>query len=147
MSVEFQSPLYWGTEQIPPALSNLQSCGAILFAFNLRSWYNGHKTAQKDSTVDIRGLIWPDGVEEKIKRLHEVTVWEVEEVFLNAPEFRRGPKGKRRGEDIYYALGQTDAGRYLFVVFIYKRNRKALILTAREMTDREKGGHRRRRHG
>lgn len=97
--------------------------------------------------MDIEGIIWPAGVEEKIERLHEVTVWEVEEVFLNVPEFRRGPKGKRRGENIYYALGQTDVGRYLFVVFIYKRNHKALILTAREMTDREKGGHRRRRYG
>ena len=95
--------------------------------------------------MEIEGVIWPNGVEEKIERLHGVTGWEVEEVFLNAPEFRRGPKGRRKGENIYYALGQTDAGRYLFVVFVYKRNRKALVITAREMTDREKDGHRKRR--
>ena len=37
-----------------------------------------------------------------------------------------------------YAYGQTDAGRYLFVVFIYKLNRRALILSARDMTDKER---------
>jgi uncharacterized DUF497 family protein len=95
--------------------------------------------------LDIQGIIWLDNVVEKLGRLHKVACTEVEEVFLNNPEFRRGPKGKRPGEDLYYALGQSDAGRYLFVVFIYKRNRRALIITARDMNDREKSGYRRRR--
>jgi uncharacterized DUF497 family protein len=95
--------------------------------------------------VDIRGIIWLDNVVEKLGRLHNVARVEVEAVFLNKPEFRRGPKGKRPGENLYYALGQSDAGRYLFVVFVYKGNRRALIITARDMNDREKSGCRRRR--
>lgn len=95
--------------------------------------------------LGVTGIICPQSVTEKIERQHGVTCWEVEDVLLGNPEFRRGPKGRRRGEDLYYALGQTDTGRYLFVVFIYKRNRKALIITARDMTDREKRGYRRRR--
>ena len=45
-------------------------------------------------------------------------------------------------------LGKTDAGRYHFIVFILKRQGKALVLSAREMTEREKKGYRRRKqHG
>lgn len=95
--------------------------------------------------MEILGILWSDDVVDKLARRHEVTDGEVEEVFLDAPDFRRAAKGNRPGEDLYYALGQTDAGRYLFVVFIYKHNRRALIVTAREMTEHEKGGYRRRK--
>lgn len=98
--------------------------------------------------MEVYDVIWLDSVVEKLETKHGVETSEVEEVFLNAPEFRRGPKGRRKSENLYYVLGQTDAGRYLFVVFIPKRNNKALVLTAREMSDREKRGYRRRKqHG
>ena len=48
---------------------------------------------------------------------------------------------KRKGENLYSAYGQTDAGRYHGVLFIYKQvfvERplwKALIISARDMTD------------
>ena len=47
-------------------------------------------------------------------------------------------KGHFRGEDVYRAFGQTDAGRYLVVFFIYKTSREALILSARDMDDKER---------
>lgn len=56
----------------------------------------------------------------------------------NNPKFRLGGKGNYLHENIYYALGKTDANRYLFVVFILKRNNEALILSAREMDNKEK---------
>lgn len=37
------------------------------------------------------------------------------------------------------ALGQTDAGRYLTVLFIHKKTKGALILSARDMADKERG--------
>lgn len=95
--------------------------------------------------MEIVDVIWLDDIVDKIEVKHEVATWEVEEVLLRNPEFRRGPKGRRKGEDLYYALGQTEAGRYLFIVFIRKRGTKALVLTAREMSSREKRGHRKRR--
>ena len=95
--------------------------------------------------MEIDDVIWLDDIVEKIATKHNVETREVEEVLLANPEFRRGGKGKRKGEDIYYALGQTDAGRYLFIVFIRKRGNKALVLSARGMSDREKRGHRRRK--
>jgi len=47
-------------------------------------------------------------------------------------------KGKREGEDVYLALGQTDAGRYLAVLFIYKKSGEALVLSARDMARGER---------
>lgn len=88
--------------------------------------------------MKIRSLIWLPNIIEKLEVKHGVTVEEVEEVFELNPVFRRGPRGKRKGENLYKAYGQTEAGRYLFVVFIYKLNRRALILSARDMTDRER---------
>jgi uncharacterized DUF497 family protein len=36
------------------------------------------------------------------------------------------------------ALGQTDSGRHLSVLFIYKRTKEALILSARDMARKER---------
>ncbi|MDM8527404.1 BrnT family toxin [Anaerolineales bacterium HSG24] len=87
--------------------------------------------------MKIKSIIWLPEVIEKLEVKHSVEVEEVEEVIQLNPIFRRGPRGKRRGENLYKAYGQTEAGRYLFVVFIYKLNRKTLILGARDMTNKE----------
>jgi uncharacterized DUF497 family protein len=89
-------------------------------------------------TVKIKSLIWFPEFIEKIEVKHDVLVEEVEEVFKRRPLYRRGPRGKRRGENLYKAYGQTEDGRYLFIVFIYKLNRRALILSARDMTKQER---------
>jgi uncharacterized DUF497 family protein len=53
------------------------------------------------------------------------------------PKFRFVEKGERETEDVYMALGQTDASRYLTVLFIHK-NKEALILSARNMAEKER---------
>jgi hypothetical protein len=89
--------------------------------------------------VKIKSLIWRPEVIDKIESKHGVTVEEVEEIFKPGTIYRRGPRGKKRkGENVYKAYGQTDAGRYLFVVFIYKLDRRALIMSARDMDDKER---------
>jgi hypothetical protein len=88
--------------------------------------------------VKIKSIIWLPEIIEKIEVKHGVTVEEVEEVFKFGPIFRRGPRGKRPGENLYKAYGQTESGRYLFIVFIYKLSCVALILSARDMTDSER---------
>lgn len=70
--------------------------------------------------MKISGFIWFDEVIEKIESKHSTTMSEVEETFDNKPKFKKMKKGKFRGEDVYRALGQTAAGRYLTVFFIYK---------------------------
>jgi len=83
--------------------------------------------------MKIDNLIWLKGVIEKLDTKHSVSTEEVAEVFQSTPRFRRGKRGNRKGEDLYYAFGQTDDGRYLFVVFIFKGQNRALILSARDM--------------
>jgi len=94
--------------------------------------------------VNIKSFVWRPEVIDKIESKHGVAVEEVEEAFNTGTIYRRGPRGKRRkGEDVYKAYGQTDAGRYMFVAFIYKLDHRALILSARDMEDDERDLYRR----
>jgi uncharacterized DUF497 family protein len=90
----------------------------------------------------IEGIIWLRDVVDKLISKHHVEASEVEEVLNSKPKIRFVEKGDREGEDVYLALGQTDAGRYLAILFIYKKMREALILSARDMAIKE-----RRRYG
>jgi len=47
-------------------------------------------------------------------------------------------KGHRSSENVYAAMEQTDSGRYLIVFFVYKSDKRALILSARDMTKSER---------
>jgi len=86
----------------------------------------------------IDDIIWREQIIEKLEWKHHISPEEVEEVLYNGPRIRRGPKGNVEGEDVYYAYGQTDSGRYVLVVFIYKHTREALIISARDMDKKER---------
>ena len=88
--------------------------------------------------MQIRELIFLDRIIEKLDRKHRVRPQEVEEIFFQIPKFRFIEKGTRKNENVYAALGQTYSGRYLIVFFIYKQNRNALILSARDMDNAER---------
>jgi hypothetical protein len=88
--------------------------------------------------LKITGFIWLEDIVEKLAQKHGVRQQEVREIFANRPQFRLVERGHRPGENVYAVFGQTDAGRYLTVFFVYKRDRQALILTARNMTQAER---------
>jgi uncharacterized protein len=88
--------------------------------------------------MKIVGFIWLEEIVEKLAAKHQVISEEVEQVFNNQPGIKRMNKGHFRGEDVYRALGQTDAGRYLVVFFIHKLTHEALILSARDMDEKER---------
>ena len=88
--------------------------------------------------MQIHGIIWLSEFVEKLASKHAVTTSEVEEVLSNHPRFRRVSKGNRTGEDVYSAMGQTGAGRYLIVFFILKLDHRALIISARDMSSGER---------
>ncbi len=92
--------------------------------------------------LKIKGIIWLEKIVEKLELKHNVRQHEVKEIFVNKPKFRRVEKGHRPGEDVYYAAGQTNSGRYLIIFFVYKNDGRALILSGRNMTRPE-----RKRHG
>ncbi|MGH9842542.1 MAG: BrnT family toxin [Blastocatellia bacterium] len=92
--------------------------------------------------MKIVECLWKDQFVEKLEQKHQVSVDEVEEVFSNAPRYDFIAKGRGEGENVYRALGQTDAGRYLAVFFINKHGGMALPISARNMDAKE-----RRRYG
>ena len=93
----------------------------------------------------IHEVIWRAQFVEKLASKHNVKTTEVEEVLTNRPRFRRVSKGNRAGEDVYSAVGQTDTGRYLIVFFILKSDRRALVISARDMSRGERRDYEKRR--
>ena len=88
--------------------------------------------------MKIKSLVWLDEVIEKLSQKHNVSPHEVKEILESDPRFRFVEKGHREGENVYSALGQTRGGRYLIVFFVYKKGGGALVLSARDMTPRER---------
>jgi len=85
--------------------------------------------------MKIRELIWPEGRVDHIKR-HGITPEEVEETCFGKSFVQRA---KSKGANpVYYVLGQTEAGRYLFCVVIQFPDSRGYPVTARPMTDKEK---------
>ena len=84
-----------------------------------------------------------EDIADKLAVKHQVEVEEAEEILWSSPRIRFRERGKRKGEDLYSAFGQTDTGRYLTVLFIYKPATQdqllsqSLIISARDLTDTE----------
>jgi uncharacterized DUF497 family protein len=90
--------------------------------------------------MKIENITWDEDTVDHISR-HAVSPEEVEEVLFNDSDSPRIMRGK---ENRYLAYGKTNAGRLLLVVLIIS-NRKTRIITARDMTDREKKFYRRKK--
>ncbi len=88
--------------------------------------------------MKIKHIVWLDYIKDKLEWKHGIKTEEVKQAFLNKPRFFRKEKGKVEGEDVYNALGITDAGRYLSIFFISKKNGDALIISTREMNTKER---------
>lgn len=84
--------------------------------------------------MEIHEFIWPQDRIEHIAR-HGVRPEEVEDVCFSDALVQRV---KSSGENpVYYVLGQTAAGRYLFCVVIQFPDGKGFPVTARSMSRKE----------
>lgn len=88
--------------------------------------------------MKINDVIWLRNVIDKLLWKHHVTTHEVEEVFGRSPRYRFLEEGDIEGENLYSALGRTEAGRYLTVYFLHKVTGEALVISARDMTKKER---------
>ena len=86
----------------------------------------------------VTGFIWLEAVVQKLIWKHSVQTDEVAELFQNRPRIQFVEKGHRKDENVYSALGKTDAGRFLTCYFINKPDGRALVLSARDMSKTEK---------
>jgi len=94
--------------------------------------------------MHIADIIWLPHIIDKLAWKHHVSPEEIEDILFGRPLYRKVQKGHIPGEDLYAALGQTEAGRYLIIFFIYKSTCEALILSARDMDDKERRQYARR---
>jgi uncharacterized DUF497 family protein len=80
---------------------------------------------------------WDDENSDHLIARHDVYPEEAEQVFYNRAYIRRG-------KDVYYAMGVTNDGRYLFLVLVYRRE-CVRVISARTMTREERRAYDRHR--
>jgi uncharacterized DUF497 family protein len=85
----------------------------------------------------VTGFEWDDGNRDKNWDKHQVSNGECEEVFFNLPLLLKPDPIHSQAEDRYYVLGQTNAGRRLFISFTI-RGENIRVISAREMSKRER---------
>ena len=85
---------------------------------------------------NCEGFDWDEGNSNKNWHLHEVTDGECEDVFFNLPLIIASDQKHSHNETRFFALGRTDADRWLFIAFTI-RNKLIRVISARDMTKRE----------
>ena len=82
------------------------------------------------------GFEWDGHNANKIWTKHQVSAAECEQVFFSLPLLVSGAE-RSFDERRFYALGQTEAGRLLFVVFTLRRD-LIRVISARDMSRKER---------
>lgn len=92
--------------------------------------------ATVDPLENSTGFDWDEANTVKIWERHRVTPAEAEDIFFHQPFVVRSDVRHSKTEKRYYALGQTGAGRRLFVVFSIRR-KLIRVISARDMNRNE----------
>jgi uncharacterized DUF497 family protein len=87
--------------------------------------------------VGLTGFEWDEGNLTKNWEKHQVSALECEQVFFNRPLIAIPDERHSESETRFYALGQTDAGRRLFIVFTARSDLIRLV-SARDMSRKER---------
>jgi uncharacterized DUF497 family protein len=86
---------------------------------------------------DCTGFDWDEGNILKNWEKHRVSALECEQIFFNRPLITMPDVGHSNKESRFYALGQNDSGRYLFIVFTISKN-LIRVISARDMNRKER---------
>jgi uncharacterized DUF497 family protein len=90
-----------------------------------------------DLLAGLDGFEWDAGNSDKNWLRHEARQAEAEQALLNTPLVVRVTTQRASAEPRYIALGQTDTGRLLTVVFTV-RGARARVISARTMSRKER---------
>ena len=85
----------------------------------------------------LTGFDWDAGNRDKNWIEHQVAASDCEEVFFNLPLLLSPDLAHSQQEARSYVLGQTAAGRRLFIAFTV-RNGRVRVISARDMSKRER---------
>jgi uncharacterized protein len=94
----------------------------------------------EDEVFDFDNLVgfdWDEGNKQKNWEKHQVDYRECEEALFNKPLLIGDDTNHSSREQRYYALGRTDIGRTLFLVFTV-RNNKVRVISARDQSKKER---------
>lgn len=91
--------------------------------------------------TDIEGFDWDEGNINKNWDAHQVSHIEAEQVFFNDPLLIASDEKHSAAEVRYFALGKTDFGRLLFVVFTTRKH-LIRVISARDMSKKERKAYR-----
>jgi uncharacterized protein len=92
---------------------------------------------ERDPLFGCAGFEWDEHNAGKNWERHGVTAKECEELFFQSPLVVRDDPRHSIQEPRYYALGQTAAGRLLFVAFTI-RGDLIRVISVRDMSRRER---------
>lgn len=85
------------------------------------------------------GFQWDAGNARKSADKHGVSQGEAEQAFFNDPLLLLADDGHSEAEPRFHALGRTDGGRRLFIVFTLRDARRLIrVISARDMNRRER---------
>ena len=87
-------------------------------------------------TVEISGFQWDKGNREKCQK-HGVSIETIETLFQR-PLAVLPDEGHSQDEQRFLAIGKTDEGRYVFVVYTLHRDREARYMHKKEVDAYEK---------
>jgi len=91
----------------------------------------------KEVLSQCSGFDWDEGNLLKNWKKHRVSASECEQVFFNRPLVKSPEIEPSDEEARFYALGQTDTERHLFIVFTV-RNSLLRVISARDMSRKER---------
>lgn len=90
-----------------------------------------------DILLECTGFQWDEHNSRKNWDKHRVSMSESEQIFFNRPLVIADDVEHSREESRFYALGHTDTGRELFVVFTV-RGGLIRVISARDMSRKER---------
>lgn len=86
---------------------------------------------------ECKGFDWDEGNILKNWEKHGVSASECEQTFFNFPLIASPDEKHSIKETRFYALGHTDARRYLFIVFTIRKD-LIRVISARDMNRKER---------
>lgn len=108
-----------------------------LLAWRIRISYTSDVVLLPEFFEGLTAFEWDAANAEKSWVRHQVSQAEAEQVFLNRPVLMAGDLRHSEPEARFFALGVTDAGRHLSVVFTLRGSR-VRVISARPMSRRER---------
>lgn len=96
--------------------------------------------AHRDPLQECVGFDWDEANIDKNWERHQVTPEEAEDAFFNEPLITSSDIRHSKHEKRYYALGQTSAGRRLFIAFTIRRS-LIRVISSRDMNQKERAAY------